>query len=71
MNKDFYSVQTNEDQEIVAKFLQDSDFLSVPVLDLEGRLVGIVTVDDAIDILEEETTEDMFEKVGLISLNNQ
>jgi len=53
------SVQTTEDQENVSRLFEKYGFLALPVADGEGRLVGIVTVDDAIDILRSETSEDM------------
>ncbi len=53
------SVSTHTDQEEVARMLAKYDFLALPVVDRENRMVGIVTFDDAIDILEEEATEDM------------
>ena len=53
------SVSTHTDQEEVARMLARYDFLALPVVDGENRMVGIVTFDDAIDVLEEETTEDM------------
>jgi magnesium transporter len=53
-------VYTDTDQEEVARVIQRYDFLAVPVVDREQRLVGIVTVDDVIDILEQETTEDIY-----------
>lgn len=59
MNTDVIKVTTDDDQEEVAGVIQDYDFLAVPVVDKEGRLVGIITVDDIIDIIEEETTEDI------------
>lgn len=52
-------VNTLTDQEEVAKMFAKYNFLALPVVDGEGRMVGIVTVDDAIDVIEEETTEDM------------
>ena len=52
-------VNTLTDQEDVAKMFAKYNFLALPVVDGEGRMVGIVTVDDAIDVIEEETTEDM------------
>ena len=63
MEQNFISVQTLDDQETTAQALSKYDFLALPVVDTENRLVGIVTVDDAIDVLEEETTED-FEKMA-------
>ena len=53
------SVSTHTDQEEVARMLAKYDFLALPVVDGENRMVGIVTFDDAIDVLEEEATEDM------------
>ena len=67
MSQKAISVSTDTDQEEVAKLLQDLDILAIPVVDKENRLVGIVTVDDAIDILEEETTEDIMSQAGLVA----
>ena len=63
MECNFIAVQTLDDQESTAQALSKYDFLALPVVDTEGRLVGIVTIDDAIDVIEEETTED-FEKMA-------
>jgi len=60
MKSDVVYVKTDMDQEDVAKLIQRYDFLAVPVVDRESRLVGIVTVDDVIDILEQEATEDIY-----------
>jgi magnesium transporter len=65
--RDVVYVYTDTDQEEVARLIQRYDFLAVPVVDAEKRLVGIVTVDDVIDILEEETTEDIYTLGGLQS----
>jgi len=59
MNENFIKVQTLEDQEEVARTFQKYDLTVIPVVDNEERLVGIITVDDVVDILQEETTEDM------------
>ena len=59
------SVTTSEDQETVAQMFSKYNFSALPVVDTENRLVGIVTVDDAIDVLQEETTEDI-EKMAAI-----
>jgi len=59
MNTDIIFVTTDDDQELVARTIQKYDVLSLPVVDHEQRLVGVVTVDDAIDIIEEEATEDI------------
>ena len=65
METNVISVRTLEDQEHVASLLGKYDFLAVPVVDAENRLVGIVTVDDAIDVIQEEATEDI-EKMAAI-----
>ena len=65
MERNFIYVRTLDDQEAVARALSRYDFLALPVVDKEERLVGIVTVDDAIDVLQEETTEDI-EKMAAI-----
>lgn len=70
MNKDVIKATTDDDQETVAKLIQDYDFLAIPVVDKEGRLVGIVTVDDVVDIMEEEATEDML-KIGGIEVTEK
>lgn len=63
MENNVISVNTLEDQESVAQMMAKYDWAAMPVVDQENRLVGIVTVDDAIDVLQEETTED-FEKLA-------
>ncbi|OWY66243.1 magnesium transporter [cyanobacterium TDX16] len=60
MTRDAICVHTDTDQEEVARLIQRYDFLAVPVVDREQRLVGIVTVDDVIDIIQQETTEDIY-----------
>lgn len=67
MTRDVVSVQTSTDQEEAARVIQRYDFLAVPVVDAENRLVGIITVDDVIDILEEEATEDIYTLGGVQS----
>lgn len=63
MEPNVISVSTLEDQEEVAEMFAKYDFVALPVVDQENRLVGIVTVDDAIDVMREEATED-FEKLA-------
>ncbi len=65
MNSEVIKVTTEDDQEDVARVIRDYDFLAVPVVDKEGMLVGIVTVDDIVDVIEEEATEDMFRMGGV------
>lgn len=59
MQTNIISVQTLDDQEAVARSLSKYGFLALPVVDQENRLVGIITVDDAMDVLQEEVTEDI------------
>ena len=65
MNDNIQKVNTTDDQEEAAKAIQKYNFLSLPVVDSENRLVGIITVDDVIDIIQEEATED-FHKMAAI-----
>ena len=59
METNLVAVSTLDDQEATAMALSKYDFLALPVVDKENRMVGIVTVDDAIDVMEEEATEDI------------
>lgn len=59
-------VNTHEDKEVVAKEMSKYDLLAIPIVDKEQRLVGIVTVDDAIDVIEEEATEDIEKMAAII-----
>lgn len=65
MTRDFIFVHTDTDQEEVARLIQRYDLLALPVVDREDRLVGVVTVDDIIDILEQEATEDIYALGGV------
>ena len=65
MNDNVISVNTLADQEEVAQMFSKYDFSAMPVVDNEGRLVGIITIDDVVDIMEEEATEDI-EKMAAI-----
>ncbi|MEB3259537.1 MAG: magnesium transporter [Cyanobacteriota bacterium] len=60
MTREVVSVATDTDQEEVARLIQRYDFLAVPVVDREERLVGIVTVDDVIDVIQQEATRDIY-----------
>jgi magnesium transporter len=60
MTREVLSVSTDTDQEEVARAIQRYDFLAIPVVDREQRLVGIVTVDDVIDVIEQEATRDLY-----------
>ena len=66
MDTNIISANTLEDKEIVAEKFRKYDLLALPVVDQENRLVGIVTIDDAMDVLQDENTEDI-EKMAAIT----
>lgn len=70
MTTNVISVNTLEDQEDAAKIFDKYDMYALPVVDTENRLVGIITVDDAINVLQDETAED-FEKMAAMSPNEK
>jgi magnesium transporter len=59
MPAEVHSVRATDDQEIAARLIQEADILALPVLDSEDRLVGVITVDDAMEVIEAEQTEDI------------
>ena len=65
MTPEVVSAHTTDDQEVVARRIQRYHFVALPVVDDERRLVGVVSVDDLMDVVEEEATEDMYRMVGL------
>ncbi|PSN11504.1 magnesium transporter [filamentous cyanobacterium CCT1] len=65
MTRHVVYAHTDTDQEDVARLIQRYDFLALPIVDQEQRLVGIVTVDDVLDVLEAETTEDIYTLGGV------
>ncbi len=58
-------VNTHDDQEFIADIFKKYDLLAVPVVDNEQRLVGIITIDDIVDVIEEETTEDIYRMAAI------
>lgn len=64
MNKDLIIVNVDMDQEDVARIVSRYDLVAVPVVDNENKLVGMITVDDVIDVIREEATEDMLKMAG-------
>ncbi|MDW7651078.1 MAG: magnesium transporter [Bacillota bacterium] len=70
MRKNIVSVPVDMDQEEVARLVSKYDLLAVPVIDDRQRLLGIVTVDDVLDVLEEEATEDIYRRVGAGELDD-
>ncbi|MBZ5200426.1 magnesium transporter [Planomicrobium chinense] len=66
MNERVVSVSVGEDQEEVARMIKDYDFLAMPVIDFQNHLLGIITVDDIIDVLDEEASDD-YSKLAAVS----
>ena len=66
MNENVISISTTTDQEEAAYLFQKYDFTAMPVVDHENRLVGIITIDDIVDILQEEATEDIEKMAAII-----
>jgi magnesium transporter len=64
MDTEVFSARVDADQEEAARLIRDADLLALPIVDTEDRLVGIVTVDDAMEVLEEEETEDVARSGG-------
>ena len=64
MSRRVHSVRPETDQEEVARIVSQYNFLAVPVVDAEDQLLGIITVDDVVDIVREEATEDFLQMVG-------
>jgi magnesium transporter len=65
MTKDVISVRTETDQEEVARQVADYNLVAIPVVDSESRLAGVITVDDVIDVIDKEATEDIYKMVSL------
>ncbi|PGT80682.1 magnesium transporter [Bacillus sp. AFS040349] len=66
MNERVYSVSVAEDQEEVARKMKDYNFLALPVVDFQGHLLGIITVDDIVDVIDEEASDD-YSKLAAVS----
>ncbi len=65
MTTDVYSARVDVDQEEVARQVASYNLLAIPVVDVENKLVGVITVDDVIDVLKDEATEDVFRLAGV------
>ena len=65
MNRNFVSAHANDDQEVVADVIKKYDLIILPVVDIENRLLGIITIDDIIDVIEQEDTEDFHRMAGI------
>ena len=66
MEDDPLCVQTGDDQETIAHLFQKYDMLTLPVVDSEKRLVGIITIDDAVDVIQDENTEDIEKMAAML-----
>ncbi len=71
MNERVVSVLVSEDQEDVARMIQDYNFLAVPVVDFQQHILGIITVDDILDVLEEEASDDYSKLAGVIDIDGE
>lgn len=71
MEENVIIVRTTTDQEEVARLFRKYDFIAMPVCDSENRLVGIVTVDDIVDIIQEETEEDFSKMAAMAPMENE
>src|SRR5258708_1872281 len=67
MTTDLISVRTDTDQEEVARLVASYNLLAIPVVDEENKLVGVITVDDVIDVIKDEATEDIYRLAGVAS----
>jgi magnesium transporter len=65
MTSDVISVSTETDQEEVARYVADYNLVAIPVVDTDHKLVGVITVDDIIDVIDKEATEDIYKMVSL------
>lgn len=65
MKKNFIAVHTHDDQEVVAQIFKKYDLMALPVIDAEKRLTGIITVDDIMDVVDQENTEDFQKMAGM------
>ncbi|WP_026477143.1 magnesium transporter [Alkaliphilus transvaalensis] len=70
MNEDFIFTTTLDDQEEVASLVKKYDLITLPVVDTENRLVGIITIDDIVDVIDQENTED-FQKMAAMEPNDE
>ena len=61
------SIGADQDQELAARILNRYDLMALPVVDEEGRILGVITADDAMEVLEEETTEDIYKRAGILA----
>ena len=65
MTTDVISVRADTDQEEVARMVASYNLLAIPVVDEENKLVGVITVDDVIDVIKDEATEDIYRLAGV------
>jgi magnesium transporter len=68
MRRDLVTVREDQDQEEVSKLFSENDLIAIPVIDAEGRMKGIVTVDDIVDVVQAEATEDIQKLGGMEAL---
>ena len=71
MNDDIIFVETLDDQEYISQLFKKYNLIAMPVVDKENRLVGIITVDDIVDVIEQENTEDIEKMSGLLPSDDE
>lgn len=70
MSENVVSVSVGRDQEEVAHMIRDYDFLALPVVDFQNHLLGIITVDDILDVMDEEASDDYSKFAGLVEMDS-
>lgn len=70
MNERVISVNVADDQEDVAQVMRDYDFMAVPVIDYQEHLLGIITIDDILDVMDEEASEDYSRLAGVSDIDS-
>lgn len=71
MNENVVSVKVGRDQEEIAKMIRDYDFLAVPVVDFQNHLLGIITVDDILDVMDEEASDDYSKFAAVVDVDTK
>ncbi|HIV75819.1 MAG TPA: magnesium transporter [Candidatus Pseudogracilibacillus intestinigallinarum] len=71
MNENVVSVKVGRDQEEIARMMRDYDFLAVPVVDFQNHLLGIITVDDILDVMDEEASDDYSKFAAVVDIDTK
>src|SRR5690625_3813173 len=71
MSENVVSVSVGRDQEEIVQMMRDYDFLALPVVDFQNHLLGIITVDDILDVMDEEASEDYSKFAALVDIDRR